>query len=316
MIPFDPERPLDVLVEKLFDYAGMFPPAARSFERALEESVALPTSLERPWILANDLVLDTKHARLLLSAVKHGNSGFTRPIRLTLLASESAASVCELALELAEATSSCPTPIVVASIEVKCSLGECSASISLFRSCCSKVGALLGIEPDLSVEPWREALLEAAHAARAEARPLALKCRCTGPTGIGAARLAQAMAEACDAGIPFKVTGGFHHPIVEPAKHEYPMGFLNLAAAVMLRRSLAHGAPLATLERLLTNASPTAISFTKGLVFESLGISLDELRRVKHSQPFSIGSCSLGEPDADLHRLYDRQQGPSAAFSQ
>lgn len=307
MIPFNPERPLDVLVEKLFDYAGMFPPATRSFERALTESAALPTSLERPWLLANDLVLDTKHARLLLGAVKHETSGFTRPIRLTLLATESAASTCELALELVDATPSSPTPVSVAAIEAKHALGECAATISLFRSCCLKVGALLGIEPDLSVEPWKEALLETTRAATAAPIPVALKCRCTGPTGIGPTRLAEAIAETCDAGIPLKVTGGFHHPIVEPARHEYPMGFLNLSAAVMLRRSLSRGIPLAALERLLTNASPTAVSLSQGIIFESFGISFDELRRVKQLVPFSIGSCSLHEPDADLKRLFDHQ---------
>ncbi len=307
MIAFNPEKPFDVLIEKLFDYAGMYPPASRSFERALSESAALPASLERPWLLAADLVLDAKHARLLLGVVKSGKSGFSRPIRLALLATDGSASTCELALELVEGSANSPTPISISSIEAKCSPEECATTAALFRGCCAKLEAMLSIEPDLSVEAWRESLLEAVRAAEAEPAPVALKCRCTGPTGIGAARLAQAIAEACDARLPFKVTGGFHHPVVEPKAHEYPMGFLNLAAAVMFRRALGHEAPLAALEQLLSSADPLAISFNRGLVFDSLAISFEELRRAKAASPFSIGSCSLHEPDADLRRLFDHQ---------
>lgn len=304
MIPFRPDRPLDVLLEKLFDYAGMFPPASLPFERALSESAQFPASLERPWILANDLVLDTRHAHLLLGAVRNGSSGFTRPIRLVLLATESPAAVCELAEELVHDTAATANPIAISAIEAKSPQGSCAATIALFRACCIKLSAALAIEPELSVEPWRESLLEAVRAAFTEAGLVALKCRCTGPTGIAASRLAQAIAEACDAEIPFKVTGGFHHPIAEPAAHEYPMGFLNLAAAVMFRRALGHAAPLEILERLLTNSSAAALSLTTGLAFENLLLSAAKLQAAKKEAHFSIGSCSLHEPDADLLRLF------------
>ncbi len=307
MISLRPDHPFDILLERLFDYAGMFPPASRSFERALAESSRLPESLQRPWILASDLVLDVKHAQLLLSAIRGSLSGFSRPISLVLLASESPAAVCELAEEIVRETASATTPVSVRTIEAKCPRERCATIIALFRSTCVKLHANLAIEPELSVEPWREALLEATQAAATEPGLVALKCRCTGTTGIGAHRLAHAIAAACDARIPFKVTGGFHHPIAEPTRHEYPMGFLNLAAAVSFRRALGTGAPLEFLENLLTNNSADAFSFGPGLAFEDLFVSLDRLKAAREQALFSIGSCSLHEPDDDLRRLFPAQ---------
>lgn len=82
------------------------------------------------------------------------------------------------------------------------------------------------------------------------------------------------------------------------------MGFLNLAAAVMFRRALGHAAPLEILERLLTNSSAAALSLTTGLAFENLLLSAAKLQAAKKEAHFSIGSCSLHEPDADLLRLF------------
>ena len=58
---------LELLLSRLFDYAGMFPPAGRSFHEALKESASLPTSLTRPGMLSSDLVLDIEHARKLIT---------------------------------------------------------------------------------------------------------------------------------------------------------------------------------------------------------------------------------------------------------
>jgi len=58
-VVFDKSKSHDQLLERLFDYADMFPPAQRSFEDALKESASLATTLVRPWLVASDIVLDT-----------------------------------------------------------------------------------------------------------------------------------------------------------------------------------------------------------------------------------------------------------------
>jgi hypothetical protein len=82
------------------------------------------------------------------------------------------------------------------------------------------------------------------------------------------------------------------------------MGFLNVSAAVMLHRHLGDKLSGATLEKILTNQDPRAFTFGERLGFRELRISLSELRAVKERGHFTIGSCSLHEPDGDLSRLF------------
>ena len=296
MIPLNQNSPLDILVERLFDYAGMFPPAALPFEEALRESAQLPAVLRRPWLLSSDIVLDTAHARKLLS-LDLAAIGFSRPLSLCLLATEGPDETLQLADGLIA------RGIRLSSIEAKSSPGSCDSTASSLAPIADKHTALLAIEPDLSQEGWRANLEEAVNVSRS-APKVALKCRCTGPTGIGPDRLSPALCAAADAGIPFKVTGGFHHPIVEPSRHPYPMGFLNLAVAVMLRRGLGPAASESDLASLLTNGSVEAFSLTHGVSALGLSLPVKALQEARSRAPFSIGSCSLTEPDADLARLF------------
>lgn len=303
MIPFSSTRAFDILLRELFDYAGMFPPAALSFEQALAESAELPSSLKRPWLLGSDFVLDTNHARML-TKIQRGDSPFSRPVRLCLLATEQPHMIAELSDTLSESAARGGIEMSLSSLEVKVSLGTAEEITASLEGPARKHGALLALEPELSAQHWEEALHEVVALASRERGLIALKCRCTGPTGIGAARLTRAIVQACDARIPFKVTGGFHHPIVEPARHSYPMGFLNLTAAVALRTVLKAKATEATLCRLLTNDSASAFSFASGLSVLGLSLTLPEVVMARGDLRFSIGSCSLREPDNDLIRLF------------
>jgi hypothetical protein len=303
MIPFSSSRSFDILLREVFDYAGMFPPAALSFEQALAESAELQSHLKRPWLLASDIVLDTNHARML-TEMQRAASLFSRPIRLCLLATEQPQMVADLADTLSESAACGGIEISLSSLEVKVPLGTAREVAASLEGPARKHGALLALEPELSAQSWEEALHEVVTLASIEKGLIALKCRCTGPTGIGAERLARALVQACDARIPFKVTGGFHHPIVEPTHHNYPMGFLNLAAAVALRTVLKAKATEEALCRLLTNDSASAFSFHSGLSVCGLSLTLPEIVAAKAALRFSIGSCSLREPDNDLIRLF------------
>ncbi len=48
-------KALDALTNGLFDYAGMFPPAALSFPDALAESATFQQALSRPSIVGADM---------------------------------------------------------------------------------------------------------------------------------------------------------------------------------------------------------------------------------------------------------------------
>jgi hypothetical protein len=294
MIPFNAESSLDILLHNLFDYAGMFPPAQRSFSEALSESASLAKSLKRPWLVASDLVLDIDHLRKLTPEVLSA-AGFTRPV-----------SVCALATESVEDTTAAlqqTTHIRIASIEVKVTPETLPKLLKHYTPLATSLGALLAVEPDLSTEAWRDSLDAIVALIRDHRTTVALKCRCSGPTRIGPERLAATIVAAADAQLAYKVTGGLHHPIVEAQVHPFPMGFLNVVAAVSIRRALGESAPESLLSKLLCNHSIQPFSSPEALSFEGLSLSYQEVRETRAVAHFSIGSCSLHEPDQDLSRL-------------
>ena len=294
---------LELLLSRLFDYAGMFPPAGRSFHEALKESASLPTSLTRPGMLSSDLVLDIEHARKLITTDLRAH-GFLRDISMCLLASETPQRTIEVATEILTTKPKDGLRVSISFLEAKVAIEGISPLIEIFLPFTQKNSMLLALEPDLSTPDWEATLKSTLSAIKGTG--IALKCRCSGPTGIGPERLSAAIIETCDDNTPFKVTGGLHHPIVERERYDNKIGFLNLAAGVLLRR--AEGAHLShtRLVALLTNSSLRAITTGEILAYDGISISYDQAAHAKSAAPFSIGSCSLHEPDADIERLFSR----------
>jgi hypothetical protein len=195
----------------------------------------------------------------------------------------------------------------VSSIEIRVAANRIAAVIATYREFAELHGCILAIEPDLSIPSWREELAECVQTIEQQRMiysSIALKVRCSGPTGLAAHKLATVIAATCDQPLHLKVTAGLHHPIVEHSTYGNTFGFLNLAVAVMLRRTLGAILPISTLERLITNDSAQQLQLTDAIGFESFTISRDQLIAAKDAARLSIGSCSLTEPDADLTRLW------------
>lgn len=302
MIQCNQNISFDLLLEGLFDYAGMFPPASRSFAEAIRESGSFSKTLQRPWMVSADFVLDTPHAERLPREDLIA-AGFQRDVSVCLLVSDSPSNAVAAAQALRLAGKG-GIGFRVASLEAKAKPSDLDSILTMLGPCAESLGCIIAIEPDLSTTSWRKTLSLTIDKLLNARMFRALKCRATGDTAIGPDRLSAAIATACDAGLSFKVTGGFHHPIVEPARHEYPMGFLNLAAAVMFRRSLGSVASESLLAELLMNRSRSELTCLEGLRYKSLHITHQQLTEAKGRAHFSIGSCSLHEPDADLIRLF------------
>jgi hypothetical protein len=290
---------LDLLLERLFDYAGMFPPASRSFEAALTESCSFQKTLKRPEMIASDIVLDTEHAHKL-RGVNLGSYSARNPFRVCMLATEDPERVLEEALQLTRKE----PPVVVTAIEVKATADTVVETLEQYGSFCASHGVLLCVEPNLSGESWREILDTTIEALQGSRFRPALKCRLTGPTALSAERFADAIIAANSGNVPLKVTGGLHHPIVEPERYPFQMGFLNVSVAVMLHRHFKGRIESMLLQEMLTNQESEAFTFGKRLGYKNFLVSLDELKRVKDIGNFTIGSCSIHEPDEDLCRLF------------
>lgn len=302
MITYDPQNALHILLFRLFDYAGMFPPAKRAFEEALRESASLERTLQRPWMVGADLVLDTPHAAKLLS-IDPLPYGFSNHINIALLAADDKRETVKILRDLSKHANLQPPHRRILSVEVKAPPEDFAALTDFFNEAIHDPHTELAFEPDLSLPEWQETLTKAIGALTSLSQPPALKCRCTGATGIGPEKLAQAIIATADAGVSLKVTGGLHHPVVEPERFGNAMGFLNVAAGVMLRRALGERVTHTALSELLTNQSIEAFSFGERLTYRGLSISRGELARARETTRFTIGSCSLHEPDDDLSRL-------------
>lgn len=299
MIHFDQGNSLHLLLANLFDYAGMFPPAARSFEAALQETCSLAGALNRPWMVASDIVLDTEHAHKL-RGVNLGAYSARNPFRVCVLATEDSERVREEATQLLKKE----PPVTISSFEIKTSPSSLGETLEQYGSFCASRDILLCLEPNLSVDGWRDDLTATINTLRSSPFHPGLKCRLTGPTGISAERFAAAIIGANEGGIPLKVTGGLHHPIVEPTRYPFPMGFLNVSVGVMLHRCLGDKISAKALEEILTNQDARAFSFGERLGFKDLSVSINELGTAKAKNHFSVGSCSLHEPDEDLSRIF------------
>lgn len=298
---------LEELLKGLFDYAGMFPPAGLSFDDALRCSAAFPVVLHRPGLLGGDLVLDaTKLQELTPAALSR--AGFQRsPLRLCLLG----APLTPERPVIGAASGNAAVQIV--SYEVKLPWPFPGFPDAAARALSTTRGALdkdirLFVEPELSPSEWEKnheavfSLLDGLN--RRILHPIGLKIRGSGPRAVTNAVLSSLLPDINRRSLPFKATGGLHHPF-RNARKSHDLGFLNLAAALRLQSALgAVALPRHRLLECLETEGSAAYDFSGGLRWKEFSIAPEELRSAVSRVPFTIGSCSLSEPDEDLRRLF------------
>jgi hypothetical protein len=307
------------LLAGLFDYAGLFPPAALDLDDALahwrrhrDEPAA--------WMLGA-LVLPV---RLLpdLAERLHPHEG----VPLTLLptgGTPATAWIDALHADLGSITEfgrtapDCAVTALETRLPADAQGDAAHATIARAAKLMRDFGldrAVLFLECGWTDEEQRAfpATLAAIAAcnAEAEAPTLAAKLRMGGVTADAfpsTAAVARALRALADAGVPFKCTAGLHHPVrawnegVQTEMH----GFLNVFAAATFAQSL--GADVDTLDAVLSTTDADAFRVDAGGVqWQSAGQSLhatpEQLRRAR-SWARGIGSCSFDEPVDDLSGL-------------
>lgn len=298
---------LEELLKGLFDYAGMFPPAGLSFDDALKCSAAFPVVLHRHGLLGSDLVLDAAKLPELTPAAL-SRAGFQRsPLRLCLLGAP-------LTPDNPVIPATCGVAAVqIVSYEVKLPWPFPGFPDTAARALSAARGALdkdvrLFVEPELNPLEWERnneavfSLLDNLN--RKNPRPIGLKIRGSGPRAITNAVLSALLPDINRRNLPFKATGGLHHPFRNTRK-SHDLGFLNLTAALRLQSALGIVAlPRHRLLECLETEDSAAYDFSDGLRWKEFSIAPEELRSAISRVPFTIGSCSLSEPDEDLRRLF------------
>ncbi len=300
-------KSLEVLTDGLFDYAGMFPPAALSFEDMLEESARFPDSLTRPDLVGNDLVLTSQTLDRLDQGVLDA-SGFEhdRLCRICLVGVDAreAASAARRVLRFNRDRHGEPTPQHITNVEFHVE-GNPREVIGELREAADLLGHAvhLYLEPKWTDAEWNRHLGGVLGALdRLATFPVGLKVRCAGPNAVEPATLARIMRAVASRRLPLKLTQGLHHALPGPG---HPHGFVNVAVAFRL-------APLGLgetdLEALLAERDMAAFDFSYGVRWREWHLPLKQLGEAKRQIPFAIGSCSIGEPDEELQQVWPAAQ--------
>ncbi len=241
--------------DALIDYAGLFPPAQLPLERARGEYQAARGGpyawmLDRFIVPASLLVASPDNFAGPLSVIAEGDvETFNR------LGALRRKNLQIKALEIPLAKSVPPSRKSISLDEILDVTGELESSI-----------VVAGLR-DLAIfveiprfEPWPKMLADTMQAL-ARMR-LGAKLRCGGLTANAfpsVDEIAQYVATAQEAGVPFKATAGLHHPVRHRDESTgFTMhGFLNILAAA----ALAPRASRETLRRVLAEEEATRIRF-------------------------------------------------------
>lgn len=253
-------------LERLIDYAGLFPPANLPIDAALTE-YELASEGDASWMLSRFIVKAAD-----LDALRDCLAG--RRVELTVIAPPAMFETVARARRYGWATiTSLEVPLGDAAIDQcvraaqNAQLDDLPTYVELARGRLA-MGELLG-------------------------HGLFAKLRCGGvePAAYPSVEEVAAFIEAAvEADVPFKATAGLHHPVRHFNEGAGVMmhGFLN----ILIAAANARDADRTTLESIVAQEDPAA-----------LAIADEALMRRARTRFVSYGSCSFAEPVADLRAL-------------
>ncbi|MCO6432553.1 MAG: hypothetical protein J5J00_16995 [Deltaproteobacteria bacterium] len=306
---------LRALLSERIDHSALFPPTALELDAALRKSADLPRTLKRPYIMGTDLVITEDELRKVDSESLR-KSGIASELRISAintvpLDNSSAGRFTEVIKAIGDYNSRSGSQMPrghVSTLESKfrseIALGkEFSELLKRIAHLAFETNLAIFLEPDLSQSNWED-ILAGTTRSLAECNICVspgiagLKCRTSGDTAIGPARLAKAIEQANEYNLPFKVTGGLHYPL---ASEERPLGFLSLSAAVALSRHF--GLDAEKTSEILTIRDISELSVEGRLSWRELHLSPDETYTAVSSPWFTIGCCNPSIQDEELEKL-------------
>ncbi|MCC7195895.1 MAG: hypothetical protein IT356_10095 [Gemmatimonadaceae bacterium] len=280
------------MMRGVIDYAGLFPPAAASMDAAVRDYGA---QLRGPysWMLGRFVVPVARLEELAASFAEHAGAAPPRdpwPVSVLARASDAAALAAfnarygaRLRIEMVEAP-----PVAPGDVN---GLASLAASYGVY----AEVG-LVSDPADIVKELARRGI-------RPKVRTGGVKQDAIPSPGS----VARFIAACHAAGTPYKATAGLHHAwraeyalTYEPAAPCAVMfGFMN---ALLADAAAADGATVAEIERVLASGAQAFRIAHESITLPSgraVDVSLAARARAGGLQSF--GSCSFGEPVADLH---------------
>lgn len=283
-------RSVAALLDQLIDYAGLFPPAQLSMERAAE-NFARYRNGEHAFALGR-FVVQASRLEELERVVRDGFDGW----HISALVSADADLEAIAAFNVRNAGSA-----RVDSIEMKVSTRD-----EISRAA-SAIPTTLATFYELPVAGQIDLMI-----AETRARHGYAKIRTGGVTPEAfpaVADLIRFIAACAKERAAFKATAGLHHPLrcVRPLTYEPDSvtgtmhGFLNLfLAAAMLRG----GADEATVIRLMEDSDASSFTPTDaGISWRGTMVPTESIVESRRQFALSFGSCSFEEPIEDLRAI-------------
>jgi hypothetical protein len=296
---------IECLVERLIDYAGLFPPASLNMRAAVANYAAYSRS-ESSWVLGRFIV---PAARLIefeeaLGALPNTGTDSVQWDLSVLLGADPAADVDHIhKFNVRRAALNSGTKAVIDSVEAKASSAD---EVRL-------LDALIPNEFTGYFEIPLSGRLRETIAAVEDCRGRRVKIRTGGETAdkfpppeavVEFLRLCMATV------LSFKATAGLHHPVRSVHRFTYQPdspagimhGFLNVfLAAAFLRR----GMDAALAVDVLKEESPSAFRFdAEGISWREHRLDTCDLLLARRDFAISFGSCSFTEPIDDLRSLH------------
>lgn len=274
-------------LERIVDYAGLFPPAQLPLAEAVAEYERERRS-RHSWMLGRfvvpvarvvelDALLDdnaTVPAAVLLNGgTLVSGSAHVRPER------------CEVALR------------------VDREAGAARAAVRALKKSAEALAAAMPVVVEVPNGLASATLAEAVDALAEEGLTAKIRCGGASPEATPSVESLSAFISAVvHAGVPFKATAGLHHPVRhfnERAGVEMH-GFLNVLAAACF----AGEVDSATVTRIIAEEDAESFRFDEqGFAWRGYVADVERLRNVRERRFLSFGSCSFAEPVDDLIAL-------------
>ncbi|WP_442598527.1 hypothetical protein [Neobacillus sp. D3-1R] len=302
---------LQAFLENLIDYAGLFPPAGLSLEKAIENFISYKQS-EDEWMLGTfiipassleEFVLNTLPIEVLSFSVTGMKSehmegcqtGLQHVLQqITSFQEKHGEKVQVEAVEL-------PMPLSIPKVEDLAVLSELAQQGNVKLFCEVTIP---------NTEDWEQHLLEtfdafAAHNAVTN-QPLGLKLRTGGLEANmfpSPEKVAAFLSGCARRKLPLKFTAGLHHPIrmYREEVQTKMYGFLNVFTAGLA--AFAHQLEKEKLVEILIDEEPNHFQFQEqGLFWKDVIIEASDIQKYR-KQLYSYGSCSFDEPRDELREM-------------
>lgn len=308
----------NALLGNLIDYAGTFPPAALSLEKAMAQACAFRRSAKHPWLMARIVITIADLKKISPRAwFDAGSDGTPLPLtvigspieKFTDLSRTAAFELRELRRfneRFMESSQRQRAFAYETKLGEDCPPEAVGDVLQETLTACLQGGSL-GVDIYFEIPlagDWQTRLASATRALsewgedrRSAIGAPGVKIRTGGKTPPTPEQLSESIAAILAHGLKFKATQGLHHPLTRGSEY----GFVNLFAAL----AFAQGLGLDTfgpgeIRACLLETQASKLKVGNVLEWNGFKLEPEAIEGARRQYGGTFGSCSIAEPDQFL----------------